>query len=173
MFITSWAAIAAASLLGAEVTPGQMEVAPSYGKALQLAAEQKKPIAVFIGSDALSHLSAKDGLTTEGLKTLQTSYIAVKVDIATADGKKLADAFGFTEGVVISDNSGAKQALRHEGKVETAELSTYIVQYAQVSTVSTTDYRGLARRPVLNAVQNFNTAVFGQPLMRSTCPNCR
>lgn len=181
MFTTSLAAAAVAGVLASSSLSGQPNWAPGYAKALALSVEHRKPVAVFLTTGDLTKLTKGGGIGTESVKTLRSDYIAVQIDTTTADGKKMAEAFGMTEGVVISDRTGGSMALKHQGAIDPCELKTYLTQYSGVTQVTTTDYRGaLAQpvyqaqfvqpqysqpRPVLNAIQNFNTAVFGQPLI--------
>jgi hypothetical protein len=178
MFTTSLAAATVAGLLASGTLVGQPDWAPNYSKAMAIAAEHRKPVAVFLTQGGLAHLTKGDGLGSAATKALRTDYVAVHIDTTTEAGKKLSDAFGITEGVVISDRNGGKMALRHEGLIAPAELSGYLTKYSSGSAVAVTEYRAAGRpmytpvpaqvyqqpRPVLNAIQNFNTAVFGGPI---------
>ena len=158
--------------------PNQPNWETSYGSALLRAAQNKKPVAVFITNGGLSHLTRGEILGADVSKTLSNHYNAVQIDATTEAGKKMADAFGIQEGVVISDRTGEVMALRHEGTVAQTELAGYLSRYTEQAVVVNTEYQStvvpvyqpapqpvLQHRPVLNAVQNFNTAVFGQPLL--------
>jgi hypothetical protein len=182
MFTTSLAAAAVVGALASTSLSGQPDWAPGYAKALSLSAEHRKPVAVFLTQGGLSKLTKGEGLGTDAAKALRSDYIAVQIDTTTADGKKMADSFGMTEGVVISDRAGSAIALKHQGPVAPTELKGYLTQYATTTQVVSTEVRYAVAvqpvyqpqyvqpqyvqpRPVLNAIQNFNTAVFGQPLL--------
>ncbi len=177
MFTTSLAAAAVVGVIASSSLSTQPEWATSYATALAQAAELRKPVAVFITNGGLAHLTNGEGIGSDASTTLRTHYIAVQIDATTDAGKKMAEAFRVQEGVVISDTSGGQIALRHEGTVGTTDLNGYLTKYATPQTITTTEYRSTVvrpvetyrfeNRPVLNAVQNFNTAVFGQPLLPS------
>lgn len=139
MFTTSLTVAAVLGGLAANNLPAQPDWATSYGKALSLAAEQHKPVAVFITNGGLAHLTKGEGLGSDASKTLRTHYIAVQIDATTDAGKQMATAFGVTEGVVISDRSGEKIALRHAGEVASAALTGYLTKYAEQQTISYTE----------------------------------
>ena len=162
--------------------------APTYGQALSLAQEQKKPVAVFIGQGAegFTKLVTDGGLTPDAVKSLKTEFVCCYVDSTTAAGKDLAGSFQMTEGVVISDRTTGLQALRHEGAISPVVLTTYATTYSQPSlAVTQTTYAGRASlfgsmesRPVMNAVVNMRDTVFPNAPgyifpSRSSCPNGR
>ena len=187
MFTTSLAAAVIAGLLVPGALSRDPNWAPDYAKALTLSAQSRKPVAVFVTNGDLKHLMKGDEFGLDTAKALRSNFIAVRVDTTTDIGKKQAEAFGLSEGVVISDRTGGVIALRHEGPLPAAELNGYLTQFSGQSTVVTTEYRSSVTvqpqpvvqpatytqpafeytqpRPILNAVQNFNTAVFGQPLI--------
>ena len=148
-----WAAMAAAGL--APSTTG-MPWQTDYGIAARMAAESKKPMAVFIGHGKTGHTAlVTDGLGESEAKALSTSYVCLYVDADTETGKKLATTFELTEGVVISDRTGGLQAVRHEGPVSKSELNDYLTRYSEPArVVTTTEYGGRARRPIINTIQN-------------------
>ena len=178
MFTTSLAAVAVAGLFASGSLSGQPDWAPSYASALSRAAELRKPVAVFITPGSLAQLTKGTGLGSDASKTLHSHYIAVQIDATTEAGKKMAESFGIKEGVVISDRTGDVMALRHEGAVTQADLNGYLTKFSGQTTVAVTEHYSsvapvyqpqmIQNRPVLNAVQNFNTAVFGQPLIGSS-----
>lgn len=182
MFTTSLAVVAVAGLLTPGSVAGQPDWAPDYAAALSRAAELRKPVAVFLTSGDLTRLTQGEKLGSDVGKTLSTHYVAVQIDTTTESGKKMADAFHMKEGVVISDRTGASIALKHEGAVAATELADYLNRFSGQTVVAATEYRiaggasplypsqvvpsyPAPNRPVLNAIQNFNTTVFGQPLI--------
>jgi len=185
----SMALCAAVGFLGAAPVPAVTPTfAPTYGKALALAQEQKKPVAVFIGqgSEGFAKLVTDGGLTADAAQALKTEFVCLYVDSTTEAGKDLAGSFQMTEGVVISDRTGGLQALRHEGAISPVVLTSYATTYSQPSlAVTQTNYSGrtslfgaMDNRPVMNAVVNFRDNVFPNAPgyifpARSSCPNGR
>ena len=181
----SMALCAAAGFLAAAPVP---TFAPTYGKALALAQEQKKPVAVFIGqgTEGFAKLVTDGGLTADAAQSLKAEFICLYVDSTTEAGKDLAGSFQMTEGVVISDRAGTLQALRHEGAISPVVLTSYATTYSQPSlAVTQTNYSGrtslfgaMDNRPVMNAVVNMRDTMFPNAPgylfpARSSCPNGR
>ena len=146
MFLTSLTAAAVAGMLAANSLAVQPDWAESYGTALTRSGERQVPVAVFIAPGGLAKLT-DGGLSTDALKTLKTNYVAVQVDPTTESGKKLADAFGVSEGVVLSDGTGKQVALKHEGKVAQTELAGYLTRFADGKSVATTEVHGATAAP--------------------------
>ncbi len=183
MFTTSLTAAVVAGLLASGSVVGLPEWTDSYGKALAQAGEKNKPVAVFLAAGDMKTLTNGQALGTATLKSLKSDYIAVRIDTTTADGKKVAEAFGISQGVVLSDRSGKQMALKHDGTLTPEQVAEYLTKYASVSTVSTTEHRSTVEnqqplyqptqypqavyqpsayqqpRPVLNAIQNVGGAV--------------
>lgn len=139
MFTTSLAAVAVAGLLAS----GSIETAPAwqtdYRTARSQAAEQKKPVAVFIGAGTVGKLVTDGVISDAAAKTLKTEYVCLYVDTTTPAGKDLAKAFGLDRGLVISDRTGDLQALRHTGPVSAADLNGYVAKFSTTTTVVTTE----------------------------------
>jgi hypothetical protein len=175
MFSTSLTTAVIAGLFASGSIAGLPEWTESYGKAVALAGEKRKPVAVFLAPGELVKLTNGKGLPADTLKSLQSNYIAVQIDTTTADGKKLADAFGLAQGVVLSDRTGKQMALKHEGQLTPEQLGEYLTKYATAEKVETTEYRTAVvpvqtqyqpqqyqqyqpqyqqPRPVMNAIQN-------------------
>lgn len=167
MFSTSLAALAVAGAL----TAGSLSAThpawqTSYRVALGQVAEQQKPLAVFIGRGEAGYarLVTDGGLGADAAKLLKQGYVSLYLDVDTANGKQVAEAFKMTEGVVISDKTGGTMALRHEGTVSQTALTGYLQQYQTGQPVAQTQYVSPAmyqqpynpglfpNRPVLNAV---------------------
>lgn len=174
MIITSLAAAAVVGVLTAGNVPTQPTWATNYGSALTLAAEQHKPVAVFITNGGMNHLT-KGELGTDASKTLSTHYIAVQIDATTEGGKKMADAFGISEGVVISDRTGELMALRHEGSVEPTALTEYLTKYSAQTTVKATEYHSInapVAQPIAAPVFQPVAAPVYQPVMFPAAGGC-
>lgn len=183
MFTTSLTAAMVAGLFASGSILGLPEWTDSYGKAMAQAGERNKPVAVFLAAGDMKTLLSGQGLGSEALKSLKSDYIAVRIDTTTADGKKMAEAFGMTHGVILSDRSGKQMALKHEGTLTPEQVSEYLTKYAGVTTVSTTEHRSAVvptlyqqsayqyqqssyqqaqyqqPRPVMNAIQNVGGAI--------------
>ena len=173
MFTTSLTATVVAGLFASGSIAGLPDWTESYGKAITQAGEKQKPVAVFLSPGEPTKLTNGKGLGTEALKSLKTDYIAVRIDTTTEHGKKLADAFGVAQGVVLSDRTGKQIALKHEGTLTPDELASYLSRFAGQKELVTTEVHSSASspvyapqyaqpqyqyqqpRPVLNAIQNF------------------
>lgn len=134
IFSTSLAMLALSGMLGANVS-AQPEWQSDYRKALAMAVKEHKPLAVFIVKGEAKKLQQ---LPSEVAKVLKSEYISVTINSADVDGKKIAQAFELTEGVVISDRTGEKQAYRIEGKTSTDDLSKTLTRLAEPNRVTTT-----------------------------------
>lgn len=139
MFTTTLAAVTLTGLLSpaANLAPTWQA---DYGKALALAAEQQKPVAVVIASGNAGLFTLTAGKTAD---VLRDRFVAVYVNTETADGKALAGQFQLAEGLVISNKGGSLQALRHDGKVTGEQLKGYLNTYADApAAVESTQYVG-------------------------------
>lgn len=164
MFSSTLAAAAVTGLLTATSLGSTNGWHTDYGKALTIAAQLHKPVAVFIALGGPDKLVADGKLDDAATKLLRQGYIALAVDPATQAGQELAASFKMTEGLVISDQTGGVQALRHEGPLPSAELTGYLSRFSQPTRVVTTEYAGRNRpllnqpygpgRPVLNTISN-------------------
>jgi hypothetical protein len=157
MFSTSLTAFAVSGL----VLSGSIATQPSwqsdYRTALSLAAEQHKPLAVFIGRGeaGYSRLIPEGGIDADTGKKLRQNYICLYVDANDPAGRELAGAFGMTQGLVISDKTGGVQALRYEGSMPRAELGRYLDAHAKPNAVQRTIYAGQAVQPAPTYVQQY------------------
>lgn len=164
MFSSTLAAAAVTGLLTATSLGSTNGWQTDYSKALSIAAQQQKPVAVFIAPGGPDKLIADGKLDENASKVLRQSYVALAIDPTTPAGQNLAASFKMTEGLVISDKTGGVQALRYEGTVPTAELNGYLTRYAQTTPVVATEYAGRNRpllqqpygpgHPVMNTVGN-------------------
>lgn len=164
MFSSTLAAAAVHGLLTAASLVTTAGWQTDYGKALALAAQQQKPVAVFIAAGGPDKLVAEGKLDETTAKLLLQGYVPLAIDPSTPSGQSLATSFNMTEGLVISDKTGGVQALRHDGRVPAAELSGYLTRFAKIGPVATTEYAGRNRpllqqpygpgRPVMNTVGN-------------------
>ena len=127
MFSTSLAALAGVLAVSASI-PATPAWQPDYRTARVVAAEQHKPVAVFIGQggDAAASVVKEGTLGADAARALTRGYVCVYVDSATDAGRATAGTFGMATGVVLSDRTGSVQALRHAGPVTQVELATYL-----------------------------------------------
>ncbi len=112
-----------------------------YRAALTAAANNGKPMAVFIGrgTDGWTKVAQEAALNKEVLELLKDKYVCVYVNTETTTGKSLADAFEIkSTGLVISDAKGAKQAFSHEGSLNQEDLKLALVRYSDTNRVPTT-----------------------------------
>jgi len=139
MFSTSLTALALSTLLASGIpTPTTWQ--PDYRSAVLRAATDKKPLAVFLVKD----VAAVKSISAAALDRLNREYVAVIVNTGTASGKTLAMSFEMTEGLVISDITGEKQAFRHVGSIPTVDLPSTLERFAHVSQVVTaTETQGI------------------------------
>jgi hypothetical protein len=144
MTTTILAALALSGVLAPTAKP-EFQAQTDYGQALKRAAEEKKPMAVLIGKgDQFAKLMSDAGLSADAKKLLNDKYVCVNVDVTTNSGKKLADEFQLTDGLVISSAGGNYQALRQPGKVTATDLAKQATAYANVaSTPATTVTAGV------------------------------
>jgi len=171
MFSSTLAAVAVSGLFSTASLGSTNGWQTDYGKALTIAAQQQKPVAVFIAPGGPEKLIADGKLDETTTKLLRQSYVALAVDPSTPAGQNLAASFKMTEGLVISDKTGGVQALRYEGTVPAADLTGYLTRYSQSSRIATTEYAGRNRpllqqpygpgHPVMNTVGNVRTFFSG------------
>jgi hypothetical protein len=174
MFTTGLMTVLGSAIVAVSAAPNAPTWQPDYATAVSKAAESKKPLAVFIGHGKSGQAAVvAGGLDATEVKTLSESYVSVYVDTDTESGKKLAANFELSEGVVISDRTGGLQAVRHEGPVTKTELNGYLTKYGEPTVVvTTTEYGGRARRPIINAVQNVTHLLSGSSYV-PYCPSCQ
>jgi thiol-disulfide isomerase/thioredoxin len=106
----------------------------NYETAQNLVRESRKPLAVFVGSGSAgwNQLLQEGELSKEAGRILATDYVCLYVDVNQTGGKRLAAAFGVTDGpgLIISDASGELQAFRHEGKLAQDALLRHLRKYS-------------------------------------------
>jgi hypothetical protein len=136
---------------------------PDYSKAYTKAVADHRPLAVFLGE------GAKPDLNSAAAKKLNDSYVVVFVDTASTSGKKLAASFEMTHGLVISDATAGKQALRLNGSISESDLTIALDRFADptavVTTTATTAAPVVYTAPVIYAPQS--------PCASGRCPNAR
>jgi len=158
---------------GATETPSWQT---DYTKALQFAAAQQKPVAVFIGQGNAGYAKVAGGsIPADASQILAKNYVCVYVNTDTAAGKNLAGQFEINKGLVISGKGGDVQALRFAGSVTPLELTGYLSKYKGTSAVSTTETAGTA--PVGTTTSSScpngrcGTIIYSSYPSFSSCPN--
>src|SRR5262245_11808191 len=105
-----------------------------YVAASRQGAQEKKPLAVFVGSGPLGwdKLSREGRLRKELKEVLSGQYVCLYIDTSKEEGKRLAEAFEVPQGlgIVISDRTGEKQAFHHQGDLKPEDLEYYLRKYA-------------------------------------------
>jgi hypothetical protein len=130
---TTIAMVSLVAALGANLAPGQLTWERDYRQARVLGEKLQKPLAVFVGSgtEGWKQISRDSKLEAAVQKTLTDGYVRVYIDVSTASGRKIADAFGITEntGLVISDKTGDVQAYWHQGNLTATDLAKVLTRY--------------------------------------------
>lgn len=160
MFSTTLAVMAVSGMLSANLSV-QPAWQTDYKAALTLSVKEQKPLAVFITKGSPKNLD----LPEAAAKVLKANYIVVSINTEDALGKKQAEAFEMTEGVVISDKTGSKQALRIEGQTAPADLPQTLERLAAATQVVTTEVQG--------APSVASTVVPSYYAPSTYCPSCQ
>jgi hypothetical protein len=138
MTTTILAVLALAGPLVPGVKP-EFQAQTDYGQAMKVATSEKKPMAVLIGKgDVFTTMMRDTALTADAKKLLTEKYVCVSVNVETEAGKKLAEQFDLTSGLVISSVGGTHQALRQSGAVSASDLAKHAGTYATASGVPST-----------------------------------
>jgi hypothetical protein len=112
----------------------------NYTAARKLARQEDKPLAVVIGSGARGWEKLGTGkLTAEAKKLLADNYVCVYIDADTTRGKRLADEFSLSQGLVISTRDGQEQAFRHSGPISNSDLEASLKRYSTDFVSTTTE----------------------------------
>jgi hypothetical protein len=121
-----------------------------YGEARTIGQNEKKPLAVVIGSGQAGYGNlCKDGeLNAEVKKLLLSHYVCLYVDIATAEGQKLAKALAIAsgKGVVLSDRTGSRQAFYHDGDLSADDLTKALTRFSDANLVVKTTATNASER---------------------------
>jgi hypothetical protein len=139
-----------------------------YGKALEATRADAKPLLIVLDDPSNPAAAAEeDQLTAEGKQEeLLNSYERCHVDVSTAYGKKVADAFQAKQFpfAAIIDKTGSVVLCKKAGKVSDAEwqetLATYQSGERSIKAMQTSFFRGT--NEVTSSVQS-----------PSYCPSCQ
>lgn len=148
-----------ANTQGAEPTWAQ-----DYAQALKRGADEKKPVAVFLGTgnQGFTQVVNEGNLSQEVGDILSMQYICVYIDTATPQGKVMATAFGMGRGIVLSDRSGVYLTFSREGVMSNQEM----VRQLQSNSSRTNYYTGAPPETI--------GAPAGAPAPSSSyCPSCQ
>jgi hypothetical protein len=138
-----------------------------YWTACQQSAEQKKPLAVFVGSGAegWEKLSRDGKLGKEAREILSSAYVCLYIDSSTREGGQLARAFDLPDGwgVVLSDRGGTKQAFHHRGDLKGEDLEYYLKKYADPNVVVRTTETNPPERGTASGYSSYYQPTYYQP----------
>jgi hypothetical protein len=97
---------------------------PTYTAARELGRKEHKPLAVVIGSGekGWEKLSPDNHLSPAVQKLLADHYVCTYADTSTEPGRRLANAFALSQGLVLSTPDGEVQAFRHSGRIDNRDL---------------------------------------------------
>lgn len=127
-------------------TPAWQE---SYRVAQTAGLQQAKPLAVFFGSgaDGWEKVTEEKGLTRRARQLLADKFVCCYIDLATADGRKLGEAFEVTTGtgLVVSTKDGDGMAFWHQGDMTRGELEETLAKYSDGRAVRRTEKLDRAR----------------------------
>ncbi|MBI3407946.1 MAG: hypothetical protein HY040_06265 [Planctomycetes bacterium] len=120
-----------------------------YSAAQEKGRQEKKPLAVFVGSGSGGYESvSREGRFSDLVKTtLAHKYVCVYLDGSVNSTQEMIQALYIdSTGLVISDRSGRYQAFHHNGQLEQSDLAKRLADYASVdapirSTVTNTPSR--------------------------------
>lgn len=111
----------------------------SYGRGQEVAAAEKKPLAIVFGSGprGWASVAREQTVKPEVTQVLNQHYVCVFIDTATPAGKTLAQDFSISSdtGMVISDRSGETQAFWHQGSLTSDHMTHYLAKYADPQVV--------------------------------------
>ena len=133
----------AGTVTAASPAPAAVAWHTDYAQVRKLAAEQHKPVAVFIsqGANGSTRLITEGTMSADTAKLLQDRFVCLYIDTSTEQGKQLAQAFEMMEGLVLSDRGGVRQAVRHQGRITTATLNSHLNQLTMpVGTIQSTSF---------------------------------
>jgi hypothetical protein len=103
-----------------------------YVTARKLGQQENKALAVFIGSGqrGWEKVCRENRLNPDARKLLADHYVCVYVDASEARGKRLADDFDITHGLVVSTRNGESQAFHHQGRISATDLELTLRRFA-------------------------------------------
>jgi hypothetical protein len=115
--------------------PAQPKWQADYFDARARAIDDKRPLAVFIGSAKNDWpKGVRDATDLRVAQLLREQYVCVLVDTDTASGKQLANQFAVSgKGLVISDRSGNSQQFHHSGDVSRDDLVKALQRYSDTN----------------------------------------
>ena len=154
-----------------------------YSAALQKGKETGKPLAVFLGKGAngWQSVSKEGNIDAKATEVLADKYVCLYVDVSDESGKKVAEAFNLHDstGLVISSPGGALQAYRHEGGLQSTELTQKLAHYSDPKQVVTTTEGGAIERTSLYPPTYYQPGSNGQMgtipgwTPPGYCPSCQ
>jgi hypothetical protein len=122
-------------------SPSSLAWQSDYTHARELASQQQKPLAVFVGSgsEGWSQVVRNGSVDGQTLEALSKSYICLYADRTTESGAQMASALQVSTatGLVISDRTGKVQAFSHDGVMSTSDLQRTVEKFSDATRVVT------------------------------------
>lgn len=122
-------------------SPSSLAWQSDYTLARELASQQHKPLAVFVGSgsEGWSQVVRNESIDSRTLNLLTEKYICIYADRTTEMGAKMASALQVSNstGLVISDRTGKVQAFSHDGAMSSTDLQRAVEKYSDAARVVT------------------------------------
>lgn len=111
----------------------------NYDQALEKGAQEKKPLAIFVGSgeSGWEKLSREGKLGKDIKELLSNQYVCLYLDTTQPDAKKMAQTLEIPKGagIVISDRKLEMQAFYHRGDLKGEDLEYYLKKFADPNLV--------------------------------------
>jgi hypothetical protein len=136
---TVMALIALAGSVASANIPAKPQWQSDYRQAGIMAADARKPLAVFVGHGVSGwEKVSKDGnFDPKVNELLNDKYVCLYIDTNTASGRKLATDFDVAgKGLIISDKTGNTQAFYHSGDLSKDVLAKALERYAEPTRVA-------------------------------------
>ena len=153
-----------------------------YRQAHDVAARDQKPLCVVIGNGSHGWDNVCD-IADNSADTMRSAFVCCYVDKATPEGQKMAAEFALDGvGMIISDRTGAVQAYRHIGPLNSDEVQRAATRYSNPAFVvrTTETYTSTPQSAIMQASyqqpassqQQGQAPTAPQQPVRSSCPNC-
>lgn len=155
-----------------------------YSSAYREAHTLQKPLLVVFaqGKAQPNNILTHGEISPSTRKLLVAEFICCYIDSESESGKKLAEQYALSKGLVISDRGGNNQALRHEGALTPEIFNRYVEDVIEPTAILTTTSYGTTaipaqiprRTPIRNVIGNLRESIAPQPYtLNPFDPNCR
>ena len=115
----------------------------SYSTARQMGRQERKPLAVFIGTGSTGWKKVAEAghLSDKAKQVLTEGYICLYVDRTQPGGDRMAESFDVPSGpgLVLSSRDGESQAFFHHGRLRADNLEARLAKYAGAETIIRTE----------------------------------